>query len=447
MPRVLTAGRQFVRGLSTDAKDGLSALGWSYLTVVVQGCFRLISVLFLTRLLLPEVYGVVGPAMAAMFFLELLTDIGLRPAVVRSPNGETEGFLGTAWSLVLIRAWGLSVAMFGLAFVLPGWYGMPQLFGVLLALSGRPLILAVQNPTLYVLYRRLNYKTPFFLDTLQTLVSVPNTIIMAWALGNEWALVIGLLSGDVIRLFLSHVLCPRAPRLHWDRAALRELSTFGFSIFLNTLVFGAWLYFDRLVGPKLLTATEIGLYVMAWSLAENLDVFIQRGSEVFCAMLSRKVDGPDRVEFFRRNSRRMALFLMPGFVLASLAAPLAVKVLLSVPYHGSAVLFALLVARLIMRATSQVQFMYLIIRGQVILATRAYVVSLVILAATFVLWVQTLGLHELGLAVSSVLAMTTFTLAQTVQMVRRREASPWPAIIALGWTSIAVAGVLLIYSR
>jgi hypothetical protein len=43
--------------------------------------------------------------------------------------------------------------------------------------------------------------------------------------------------------------------------------------------------------------------------------------------------------------------------------------------------------------------------------------------------------------------MTTFTLAQTVQMVRRREASPWPAIIALGWTSVAVAGVLLIYGR
>ena len=77
-------------------------------------------------------------------------------------------------------------------------------------------------------------------------------------------------------------------------------------------------------------------------------------------------------------------------------------------------------------------------RGEVILATRAYVVSLAILAGTFVFWVQTLGLRELGLAVSSVLAMTTFTLAQTIQMVRRREASPWPAVISLGWTALAV---------
>jgi hypothetical protein len=86
-------------------------------------------------------------------------------------------------------------------------------------------------------------------------------------------------------------------------------------------------------------------------------------------------------------------------------------------------------------------------RGQVILATRSYVVSLAILASTFVLWVQRLELRELGVAVSSLLAMTTFTLAQTVQMVRRRETSPWPGLIAFGWTVATAAAVLLLYRR
>jgi hypothetical protein len=89
--------------------------------------------------------------------------------------------------------------------------------------------------------------------------------------------------------------------------------------------------------------------------------------------------------------------------------------------------------------------MYLMMRGEVILATRAYVVSLVILAATFVVWVQTLGLGVLGIAVSSVLAMTTFAVAQAAQMVRRRLASPWPVLVGLAWTAVAVAGVLLAY--
>jgi O-antigen/teichoic acid export membrane protein len=445
MPRMLTAGRRFLLGLSADARAGLSGLGWSYLTHGVQLVVRLGSSLVLTRLLLPEAYGVFGPALAVMFFLEFLSDIGLRPAVVRSARGEDPAFLGTAWSVVMVRAVALSAAAFGLAWVLPPWYEMPELRGVLIALSIRPILMAFQNPTLYVLYRRLNYRVPFYLDISQTLIAVPITILLAWLIGNVWALVLGLLVGDVARLVLSHVLCPRAPALHWDRPAVHELSHFGLSIFLNTLAFGGWVYFDRLAGPKLLSKDQMGLYVLAWGLAEAMDNLISRGSEVFYSMLSRKAEGPERAAFFRRTARRIALFLLPGIVLAALVAPWAFNLLYPQKFHGAAILLGLLTARLVMRATSQVQFMHLMMRGEVILATRAYVVSLAILASTFVLWVQTLELHELGLAVSSVLAMTTFTLAQTVQMVRRREASPWPALIALGWTAVAVAGVLLLY--
>ena len=447
MPRVFAAGRQYLRGLSTDARAGLSGLVWSYMTHGFQLVVRLGSSLILTRLLLPGAYGVFGPALAVMFFLEFLSDIGLRPAVVRSQRGEDPAFLGTAWSVVLVRAVGLSAAAFGLAWVLPPVYGMPELWGVLAVLAVRPLLLAVQNPTLYVLYRRLNYKIPFYLDTSQTLIAVPCTILLAWWLGNVWALVFGLLIGDVARLVLSHLLCPRAPALHWDRPAVRELSHFGVSIFLNTLAYGAWVYFDRLAGPKFLSKDEVGLYILAWGLAEALDNLISRGSEVFYSMLSRKADGAERAAFFRRTARRVALFLLPGVVAAALVAPWAFNLLYPSKFHGAGILFGLLTARLIMRATSQLQFMYLMMRGEVVLATRAYVVSLAVLAGTFVVWVQVLDLRELGLAVSAVLAMTTFTLAQTFQMVRRREASPWPALIAVGWTAVAVAGVLALYGR
>jgi len=445
MPRVLAAGRRYFHGLSTDARAGLSGLGWSYLTHGFQLVLRLGSSLILTRLLLPDAYGIFGPAMAVMFLLELLSDIGVRPAVVRSPSGEDPAFLGTAWSILLVRAVPFAAAIVGLAFVLPAWYEKPEMLLVLIGLAVRPVLIALQNPTLYVLYRRLDYRTPFFLDTLQTLAAVPVTILLAWWLQNVWALVLGLLFGDVVRLVLSHILCPRAPRPAWHKPAVNELSHFGLSIFFNTLAYGAWVYFDRLAGPKLLSAEQMGLYILAWSLAEALDNLIARGSEVFYSMLSRKEEGADRAAFFRRTARRITLYLIPGLVFAAIVAPWVFKLLYARPFHGAAVLFGLLTARLIMRATSHLQFMYLMMRGEVRLATRAYVVSLAILAATFVVWVQTLGLGVIGLAISSVVAMTTFTLAQTIQMVQRREASPWPALIALGWTTISVVGVLLLH--
>jgi O-antigen/teichoic acid export membrane protein len=445
MPRrVFAAGRRFVHGLSTDARAGLFGLGWSYFAHGLQLVLRMGSSLILTRLLLREDYGIFGAALPLLFFLEFLSDIGLRPAVVRSPNGEQPEFLGTAWSIVMIRAVGLAIITFGLAWVLPPFYNMPALAGVLMALSIRPILQAFQNPTLFVLYRRLNYRTPFFIDTIQTLAAVPATILLALWLENVWALVLGLLFGDVVRLVLTHVLCPRAPRPCWHRPAVRELSHFGFSIFLNTLAFGAWMYFDRLAGPKLLSAEQMGPYILAWSLAEALDNLISRGSEVFYSMLSRQ-ETEHRASFFRRTARRIALYLLPGLVLAAVVAPWAFHLLYAKAWDGGAILLGLLTARLIMRATGQLQFMYLMQRGEVYLATRAYVVSLAILASTFFVWVETLGLGVLGVAISALLAQTTFTLAQTVQMVRRREISPWPALIALFWTAIATTTVLLMY--
>jgi O-antigen/teichoic acid export membrane protein len=319
------------------------------------------------------------------------------------------------------------------------------MFGVLLVLSIRPLIVALQNPTLYVLYRRLDYKTPFYLDTLHTLIGVPNTIILAFFLRNEWALVIGLLSGDLVRLILSHIICPRAPRPCWHKPSVRELSHFGVSIFVNTLVYGAWIYFDRVVGPSLIPPDQMGLYILAWSLAEALDLVISRSGDVFYSMLSRKAEGDERLAFFRRTARRITLYLIPGLVIAAIVAPWVFELLWPKSFHDAAVLFGLLIARLIMRATGHLQFMYLMMRGEVYIATRAYVVSLIFLAATFVVWVQVLGLGVLGIALSSVVAMTTFTFAQTVQMARRGETSPWPAIIALFWTAVASAGVLLVH--
>jgi O-antigen/teichoic acid export membrane protein len=445
MPRVFAAGRRFVQGLSTDARAGLFGLGWSYLTHGLQLGLRLASSLILTRLLMPEAFGIFGPAMAVMFLLELLSDIGIRPAVVRSPNGEQAEFLGTAWSILLIRSIPFGAAIVGVAFVLPAWYDLSAMFGVLLVLSIRPLIVALQNPTLYVLYRRLDYKTPFYLDTLHTLIGVPNTIILAFFLRNEWALVIGLLSGDVVRLILSHIICPQAPRPCWHKPSVRELSHFGVSIFVNTLVYGAWIYFDRVVGPSLISAEQMGLYILAWSLAEALDLVISRSGDVFYSMLARKAEGAERLAFFRRTARRITLYLIPGLVVAAIVAPWIFEILWPKTFHGAAVLFGLLTARLIMRAEGHLQFMYLMMRGEVYIATRAYVVSLIILAATFAVWVQVLGLGVLGIAVSSVVAMTTFTFAQTVQMVRRGEASLWPAIIALFWTAVASAGVLLVH--
>ena len=70
MHRLFATGRRFVRGLSSESRAGLFGLIWSYLTHGLQLVLRFGSSLILTRLLLPEAYGVFGPAMSVMFLLD-----------------------------------------------------------------------------------------------------------------------------------------------------------------------------------------------------------------------------------------------------------------------------------------------------------------------------------------------------------------------------------------
>ena len=80
--RAVAAGRRFTGRMSADTRAGLSGLTWSYLSHGPQLVFRFGSSLILTRLLAPEDYGLFAMALPVLFFLEFLSDIGLRPIVL-----------------------------------------------------------------------------------------------------------------------------------------------------------------------------------------------------------------------------------------------------------------------------------------------------------------------------------------------------------------------------
>jgi O-antigen/teichoic acid export membrane protein len=443
--RAVAAGRRFTGGMSADTRAGLSGLTWSYMGHGIQLVFRFGSSLILTRLLAPDDYGLFAMALPVLFFLEFLSDIGLRPIVGRSPNGESPDFLGTAWTIVVARGAALSLAVVGLAFVLPSLYGKPAMGPVLLALAVRPFLWSFQNPTLFVLFRRLEYRQPFLLDVTQTLVYIPVTILLAAALQNVWALVLGMLIGDLYRIVMTHVLCPRAPRFAWHKPSVAEFSHFGVSIFLNTLAYGAWLYFDRLSGPRVLTAEEFAWYGLAWNLAEGLDNLIGRASEVFYSMLNRKADDEERRAFYQRSVRRLALFVIPVLAFGAVTAPFVFPLLYTADYAPAGMLLGLLIARLIFRAVGQLQFMYLMMRGEVIVSTRAYVFAFGTVAGAFVVYGLVRGwdaFTPLYVALSAVGGMAAYVVGQTVQMLWRKEGSPWPLVIGLAWTALAVAVVV-----
>lgn len=91
---------------------------------------RLAGNLLLTRLLVPEYFGLMAIVGVAMSALALFSDIGTGAGVIRSSRGLEPNFLNTAWTLQILRGAGLWALMIVVAYPAAKFYGQPILISI-----------------------------------------------------------------------------------------------------------------------------------------------------------------------------------------------------------------------------------------------------------------------------------------------------------------------------
>jgi O-antigen/teichoic acid export membrane protein len=79
----------------------LRAGSWTLAGQVLSQVIRLGSNLVMTRLLAPEMFGVMSIAITVGMILGMLSDLGLNQNIVQSKRGEEPAFLDTAWCVAL----------------------------------------------------------------------------------------------------------------------------------------------------------------------------------------------------------------------------------------------------------------------------------------------------------------------------------------------------------
>ena len=100
---------------------------WTIIGVFGSQGIRLVSNLVLTRLLFPEVFGVMALVMVMMQGLNNFSDVGITPAVLQSKRGDDPDFLNTAFTLQAIRGVALWLACCALAWPAAQFYNVPEL--------------------------------------------------------------------------------------------------------------------------------------------------------------------------------------------------------------------------------------------------------------------------------------------------------------------------------
>ena len=208
------------------------ATAWSSAGYGLSQVLRLASSLVLTRLLLPEMFGVMAIAMLVSVGLALFSDVGLKPSVIRSKRGEDRNFLNTVWTTQILRGlllWACALLICSAiifaqqsGLILSGVYANTQLPYVVGTVAFISVISGFESTKLLEASRHLSLGRVTTIDLCSQLVGLTITIVWALLDRSIWALVAGTLAGSLIRTVMSHFWLPGTKNaLHWEREALQ----------------------------------------------------------------------------------------------------------------------------------------------------------------------------------------------------------------------------------
>lgn len=227
------------------------------------------SNLILTRLLFPKLFGLMALVNTLIIGLNLFSDVGIGPSIIQNKRGDDPAFLNTAWTLQVIRGFGLWFGSIAIAWPVAKFYGNPQLLWLIPVLGLTTIISGFNSTALFTLNRHLAVRQLAIFELGQQASGLIVMIVWAFFHPSIWALVSGSIVSASVKMLWSHRLNSGSPnRFAWDRDTIKDLISFGRWIFISTALTFLASQADKLILGKLISLEMLGVYGIAFTLAD-----------------------------------------------------------------------------------------------------------------------------------------------------------------------------------
>jgi O-antigen/teichoic acid export membrane protein len=243
------------------------AAGWTMGGHVANQLLRFASNLILTRLLFPEVFGLMAIIQTVMMGVAMLSDVGVTQSIIRSNRAMDERFLNTAWTIQIAKGTFVWLVLCLIAAPLAAAYNEPLLTWMLPVAGFTAVISGFYSTNGAMASRNIDAKRITFISLGGYALSVVASVLFAWYEPTPWALIWGNLIGSTAQMVASHVLLtgPRN-RFAGDRESARDIMSFGGAVLLSSsLTFFAG-EGNKLVAGLLLDMRMLGLLGLASAL-------------------------------------------------------------------------------------------------------------------------------------------------------------------------------------
>ena len=236
---------------------------WLTAAKITNICLGLIRIVILARLLDPSDFGLIGIALLATGVLERFSESGFERALIQKERDIKE-FLDTAWLVSAARGIVLFVVLFFCAPLIAAFYESAEANIILKVIAVCFLFRGFNNVGVVYFRKELVFRKQFIYQLSETVAVIGVSVSLAFVLRNVWALVAGMLAGNLVRLIVSYIIHPYRPGFYFSLKKAGELFRFGKWIYVaSILVFIFTSGGNALVG-KVLGVAALGFYMMAY---------------------------------------------------------------------------------------------------------------------------------------------------------------------------------------
>jgi O-antigen/teichoic acid export membrane protein len=236
---------------------------WVFALRIAQLIFGFARLTVLAYMLSVDDFGLLGIAILMMMTLETFSETGFKHALIQKKKNITP-YLDAAWTILIIRGFILFTCLYFIAPYAAIFFGAPEATPVIQVIGLSILFLSFTNIGVVNFQKELEFNKQFVFQFSGTLVDFIVAISAAIILQNVWALVFGLLAGNITRCVVSYIIHPYRPKISMDFAKIKELWGFGKWILGATILTFLLVQGDDIFVGKILGVTALGFYTLAY---------------------------------------------------------------------------------------------------------------------------------------------------------------------------------------
>jgi O-antigen/teichoic acid export membrane protein len=314
-------------------------LFWTLASFGAGQVIRFSTNVALTRLLAPDLFGIMVIVNTMKTGIELLSDVGIGQSIVYNKDSEDPDFHNTAWTLQCIRGALLWIVACAITLPVAHFYKTPDLLTIIPVASLVLVLGGLASISPFLVQKRLRFDKLTMYEVASGAVWALGQVALAYVMPTIWSLVLGLNFGAITATIGSFFLVPELRlRFTLSRAYTRQILHFGKWVFLGSVVYFLATSFDRFYLAGVMPFALLGVYGISRSISELLTLLAGRlGNMVVFPFIASQSHIPRQELRSLVGSIRIKFLTIAAFAFSFSAATvdLAIKLIFDERYHAA----------------------------------------------------------------------------------------------------------------